>query len=108
MWLITLRDLQWRRRRFAIAVVATSVVFALALMLSGVSTSFDNEIRRTVRSFGADQWFVAKGAVGPFTAPIGFPASRVDEVRSAPGVRRADPVAIVGATAATPAPGTSR
>ena len=29
MWLIPLRDLQWRRRRFAIAVVATGLVFAL-------------------------------------------------------------------------------
>lgn len=104
MWLISLRDLEWRRRRFAIAVLAAGVVLALALLLSGVKASFDNEIDRTVGSFGADQWLVATGAVGPFTAPIGFPAARVDEVRSAPGVRRADPVAIVGATAATPEP----
>jgi putative ABC transport system permease protein len=47
---------------------------------------------------------VTEGAVGPFTAPIGFPASRVEEVRKTTGVRRADPVAIIGATAATPEP----
>ncbi len=29
MWLLSLRDLQWRRRRFLIAVVATSLTFAL-------------------------------------------------------------------------------
>ncbi len=104
MWLITLRDLEWRRRRFAVAVIATGVVLALALLLTGVRASFDNEIDRTISSFGADQWFVAEGAVGPFTAPIGFPASQVDAVRGAPGVRRADPVAVVGATAATPNP----
>jgi putative ABC transport system permease protein len=102
VWLISLRDLEWRRRRFAIAVLAAGVVLALALLLSGVKASFDNEISRTVDSFGADEWLVAEGAVGPFTAPIGFPAARVDEVRAAPGIRRADPVAIVGATAATP------
>lgn len=104
MWLVSLRDLEWRKRRFAIAVVAAGVVLALALLLSGVKASFDNEIDRTVRSFGADEWLVAEGAVGPFTAPIGFQASRVEDVRGAPGVRRADPVTIVGATAATPEP----
>ena len=102
MWLVSVRDLEWRKRRFAIAVLAAGVVLALVLLLAGVKASFDNEIDRTVRSFGADRWLVAEGAVGPFTAPIGFPASRVEEVRSTPGVSRADPVAIVGATAATP------
>ena len=104
MWLISLRDLEWRRRRFAIAVLATGLVLALALLLTGVRASFDNEIDRTVSSFGADQWLVVEGAVGPFTAPIGFPASRAEDVRRAGGVRAADPVAIVGATAATPEP----
>lgn len=104
MWLISLRDLEWRRRRFSIAALATGLVLALALLLTGVRASFDNEISRTVGSFGADRWLVAQGAVGPFTAPIGFPASRVDEVRATPGVARADPVAIVGATALTPDP----
>jgi putative ABC transport system permease protein len=104
MWLISVRDLEWRRRRFAIAVLATGLVLALALLLTGVRASFDNEIERTVSSFGADQWLVAEGAVGPFTAPIGFPVSRVAEVRRASGVRNADPVAIVGATALTPDP----
>ena len=102
MWLITLRDLQWRRRRFAIAVVATAVVFALALLLSGVSSSFDNEIRRTVTSFHADAWLISDGSFGPFTGPTAFPLSRADEVRPSPGVRQADPVAILRATTTTP------
>src|SRR5262245_31535798 len=102
MWLITLRDLQWRRRRFAIAVVATAVVFALPLLLSGVSSSFDNEIRRTVTSFDADAWLISDGSYGPFTGPTAFPVSRADEVRRSPGVRQADPVAILRATTTTP------
>lgn len=102
MWLITLRDLQWRRRRFAIAVLATGVVFALALLLSGVSTSFDNEIHRTVRSFHADAWLIAQGGFGPFTGPTPFAESRADEVRRSQGVARADPVAILRATTTTP------
>jgi len=102
VWLITLRDLEWRRRRFAIAVVATSVVFALALLLSGVSTSFDNEIRRTVDSFHADAWLIASGGFGPFTGPTPFSAERAAEVQRAGGVERADPVAILRATTTTP------
>jgi putative ABC transport system permease protein len=101
-WLIGLRDLQWRRRRFAIGVVATALVFALSLVLSGVRASFDNEIDRTVDSFGADAWLLKAGSLGPFTAPRPFPASRVEAVRRLPGVRRADPVAVLGATTTTP------
>jgi putative ABC transport system permease protein len=102
VWLISLRDLQWRRRRFAIAVVATGLVFALGLILSGVSASFDNEIDRTVKSFGADVWLVRAGTLGPFTAPTTMSESRLDTVRRLRGVRRADPVLVIGATTTTP------
>jgi len=101
-WLISVRDLQWRRRRFAIAVVATALVFAVGLLLSGVSASFDNEIRRTVDSFRADVWLVRAGTLGPFTAPTTMSASGADSVRRLPGVRRADPLVVLGATTTTP------
>jgi putative ABC transport system permease protein len=101
-WLISLRDLQWRRRRFAIAVVASALVFALGLLLSGVKASFDNEIRRTVDSFDADAWLVEAGTLGPFTAPTPMPAARARMVRGLRGVRRADPVVLMGATTTTP------
>jgi putative ABC transport system permease protein len=101
-WLISVRDLQWRRRRFAIGVVATALVFALGLVLSGVRASFDNEINRTVASFDADAWLLKAGSIGPFTAPRPLPASRVEAVRRLPGVRGADPVIVLGATTTTP------
>ena len=34
MWTITLRDLQYRRRQFGIAVVGATLVFALTLVLN--------------------------------------------------------------------------
>ena len=103
MWLISLRDLEWRRRRFAIAVLATGLVLALALLLTGVPPA------STMRSIGrfrpsariSGLWSRRRRAVH---RPIGFPASRAEDVRRASGVREADPVAIVGATAATPEP----
>ena len=101
-WLISVRDLQWRRRRFAIGVVATALVFALGLVLSGVRASFDNEINRTVDSFHANAWFLKGGSLGPFTAPRPFPVTRVRDVRRLPGVTAADPVVILGATTTTP------
>ena len=101
-WLIGLRDLQWGRRRFAIGVVATALVFALGLLMSGVSASFDNEIDRTVSSFDADGWVVRGDSFGPFTGPATMPSTRAAAVRRLPGVRRADPVAVLRATTDTP------
>ena len=68
MWLLSLRDLQWRRRRFLIAVVATSLIFALTLLVTGTAKGIDNEVGRIVASFAADRWVVDEGATGPFTS----------------------------------------
>ena len=66
---ITLRDLQFRRRQFGIAVAAAAVVFALTLLLTGISAGFNQEIRTTVRLVGADNWIIPRGIPGPFSAP---------------------------------------
>ena len=71
--LLGLRELQWSRRRFAVAVLATALVFALGLLMSGVSASFDNEIDRTVDSFGADAWLVRGESFGPVHRPGDHP-----------------------------------
>jgi putative ABC transport system permease protein len=61
------RDLQFRRRRFIIAILATSLVFAIALILSGVSGGFSAEITRSVDSFGVGGWVLPAKAAGPFS-----------------------------------------
>jgi putative ABC transport system permease protein len=48
MWAITLRDLEFRRRQFAIAVVGAGLAFALALVLTRMSAGFRHEARATV------------------------------------------------------------
>jgi putative ABC transport system permease protein len=101
-WLVALRDLQWGRRRFAIAVTATALVFALGLLMSGVSASFDNEIRRTVDGIGADAWLVPAQSFGPFTGPATMPAARAAAARRLAGVRRAHPIAVLRASTRTP------
>ena len=103
MWRVALRDLQWRRRRFVIAVLATSLVFAMTLLMAGFATSLHNEGRRIVAALGADAWLVAAGAPGPFTTSTPIPAAEADRVAALPGVARADPVVIVHSTIRRPA-----
>jgi putative ABC transport system permease protein len=88
MWLVSLRDLQFRSRRFVIAILVT------ALAIDGMRRSVEHESPAIVALFGADQWFVAKGATGPFTTTNVFDSANQDDVRDAPGVKRADAVVL--------------
>lgn len=92
MLAITLSDLRHRRRQFLIAVVGAGLVFALALLLSGLVAGFHNEIRRTVGSFHADTWIVPARTSGPFTSVAAMPAQALTDISHAPGVRTATPL----------------
>ena len=94
MWLVSLRDLQFRARRFVIAILVTSLVFGIALAIDGMRRSVEEESPAIVGLFGADQWLVAKGATGPFTTTNVFDSSNQDDLRDADGVRRADAVVL--------------
>jgi putative ABC transport system permease protein len=104
MLFVSLRDLQWRRRRFIIGVLATGLVFALALVLAGVDGSFKNEVGRAVDAFGVDRWLVSEEAYGPFTSSNLFPVERTEEVASDPGVEAAEAVLVLRFTVPTPSP----
>ena len=95
MWTITVRDLLYRRRQFGIAAVGAGLVFAITLIMTGISAGFRAEAGRTVKSVGADAWIVPDGVSGPFTG-----ASVVDPAAAAGvlGARRVDPILIVAAT----------
>ena len=85
MWRVALRDLQWRRRRFVIAVLATSLVFGMTLLMTGVNASLHNEGRRIVAALGADAWLVAGGASGPLHDLHPDPGRRRRPGRGHPG-----------------------
>src|SRR5271163_435056 len=87
-----LRDLQWRRRRFVIAVIGTGVVFAMTLVLTGLANGFRFEARHTVDSLGIDTYLIKAGAVGPFLGAAMFPAAEAQAVGRVPGVESAIPV----------------
>lgn len=70
-----MRDLQWRKRRFAIAIVGTGLVFAMTLVLTGLANGFRVEATRTVDSLQVDAFLVKSGATGPFLGSAAFPAT---------------------------------
>jgi putative ABC transport system permease protein len=95
MWRISLRDLQWRRRRFGIAIAGTALVFAITLVLAGFSASFRVEVDNSIRNVGADSWLVREGIAGPFTAGGGVTPEQVQAVAHTDGVVRADPIVLL-------------
>ncbi len=98
MLIAALRDLQWRRRRFIIAVLGTALVFSMTLVLAGLSAAFVNEVDRTIATTGADEWAIAVGATGPFNSSAVLPAGTLTAARQMPGVKAADPFIAIGAT----------
>jgi putative ABC transport system permease protein len=100
---VSLRDLQWRLRRFLIGVAATGLVFAIALLISGIDASFQNEARRAVDSFHGSEWVVSNRAFGPFTSSNLVQDTLAVSIRKIPGVQQADPVGILHATMRVPA-----
>lgn len=95
---VTLRDLQWRRRRFVIAIVGTSLVFAMTLVLTGLSNGFRVEADKTVDDLGFDNYLVKSGPAGPFIGSPPFPLSEVAMTTRIPGVSAAVPLVYTATT----------
>jgi putative ABC transport system permease protein len=91
MFLTAWRDLQFRRRRVAIAVVGTAMVFALSLVMSGISASFGNEAKNAVGSFEAEGFLRPVASNGAFIAAAPFPIASAPNAKDL-GATRADPV----------------
>ncbi|HEX5616137.1 MAG TPA: ABC transporter permease [Acidimicrobiia bacterium] len=102
LWLASMRDLQWRRRRFFLAMLGTALVFALALVGSGLKESFTAEPRDAIDEIGADAWFVRAGAQGPFTTISQLDDSQVESVAALDGVNRASPLVNIQDTIQSP------
>ena len=94
MWLIAARDLQYRRRRFLIAIAATGLVFGIALLLDGASKNITDETTHIVGLFRADGFVVDRRATGPFTTTVVIP----DDALPPTGPGRADPFLVSRAT----------
>ena len=101
-----LRDLQWRKRRFVIAIVGTGLVFAMTLVLTGLANGFRVEAQRTVDALGLDSYLIKSGRAGPFIGSSPFPPTELQKAARLPGVTVAVPM-VYGSTT-IPERGTSR
>jgi putative ABC transport system permease protein len=98
VWNIILRNMQFRARQLLITIVGTALVFAMALLVTGLKQAFKTEADRAVDSIGGDAWVVPAGTEGPSTSLNFMPAGSWNQIRAEPGVRRADPVLLVPQT----------
>jgi putative ABC transport system permease protein len=98
MLFTALRDMQWRKWRFVIAILVTGLVFAMTLVLTGLAHGFRVEDERTVDSLGVDLFLIKSGATGPFLGSAPFPQAEVQAIAAAPGVVAAAPLLYKGAT----------
>jgi putative ABC transport system permease protein len=98
MWLITARDLQYRFRRFAFGVLGTALVFAVTLLMAGLTAALNGEADRNIQAVGADAFVVRAGASGPFSSLSAMPDTVVEQVAKSPGVTQADPFVMAFAT----------
>jgi putative ABC transport system permease protein len=99
MLIAAMRDMQWRKRRFVIAILSTSIIFAMTLVLTGLANGFRVEAEKTVNSLGVDVFLVEAGASGPFVGATPFAPVDLPRIASVPGVVAAAPLAYAGGTA---------
>jgi putative ABC transport system permease protein len=96
---ITISDLLYRRRQFLIATLGAGLVFAMTLLLAGLTAGFATEIDQTVDGFHADMWVVKAGSSGRIASLAPMPEGLAHQVARAPGVRSATPVVVLPQTA---------
>ena len=82
---LAVRDLQFRRRRFAIAIVGAALVFGLSLVVQGLAESFDRETSDTLARTGVEHWFVSSRSTGPFTGFTPLDPAQVDALEGGIG-----------------------
>ena len=100
MWLVSLRDLQFRARRFVIAILVTSLVFGIARAIDGMRRSVEDESPAIVALFGGTSGSSPRHH-DPFTTTSVFDSSLQDDVprragREAGRRRRPEPRRGVG------------
>jgi putative ABC transport system permease protein len=98
MLMAALRDMQWRKRRFVIAVLSTAIIFAMTLVLTGLANGFRVEAEKTVDALGVDVFLVKEGASGPFVGATPFAPVDLGRIAAIPGVTEAAPLVYAGGT----------
>lgn len=102
MFLLILRDLQYRKWRVGLTIVLMAIVMTLLFIMTGLVNQFHTEPELATHSAAADRyWIVAQGTGGPFTSPRPVDAATFadmpgDEVLVSLGSLNGERVSIVG------------
>lgn len=83
MWMLTLRDLAYRRTRFLVVTIATSLVFTLLFLMTGLIEQFNREPYLMVERIGGRHWVVPSGTSGPFTSSSTITPELIDRLDTA-------------------------
>lgn len=80
MWLLTVRDLTYRRTRFAIVTLGVALVLTLLYLMTGLIEQFNKEPFLTTEQLGATHWVIPEGVSGPYTSSSALSADQVAAV----------------------------
>lgn len=100
MFLMTLRDLQYRARRIALVTVLVALVMTLLYLMTGLAHQLQTEPGEALDRIGADHWVLQDGTRGPFTAISVLPLDLAERLPA-----DARPVVAIRATATDPGGG---
>lgn len=95
------RDLFHRRRRYLISSFGCALVFAMSLVMTGLSAAFGVEWQRTVEALGAEGFLTPAQLSGPFTGASPFEAERLPD-GAAPLAFAVQTATATGTTASEP------
>jgi len=85
VFLLLLRDLQYRRWRVGLTILLMAIVMTLLFIMSGIVNQFNAEAGLATEATAGDlNWVVAQGTGGPFTSPQPVDVSRFDAVMGEP------------------------
>lgn len=80
MWLLTVRDLSFRRTRFLVVTLGVSLVLTLLYLMTGLIEQFNKEPFLTTEQLGASHWVIPDGVSGPYTSSSALSADQVAAV----------------------------
>ena len=80
MWLLTVRDLSFRRTRFLVVTLGVSLVLTLLYLMTGLIEQFNKEPFLTTEQLGASHWVIPEGVSGPYTSSSALSADQVAAV----------------------------
>ena len=98
MLLAALRDMQWRKRRFVIAILSTAIIFAMTLVLTGLANGFRAEAQEDRRFAWRRRVSGQGGRVGPVRRGDAVRAGGPRRIAASPGVQAAAPLVYAGGT----------